>query len=63
MPASLRRRLPRPTSLQGLRERNWTSKWYNPAAEKWDLKFFEDRWGGAAAVCCVPLQPAGREYS
>ncbi|KAI7845492.1 hypothetical protein COHA_001038 [Chlorella ohadii] len=27
---------------QGLRERNWTSKYYNPAAEKWQLQFFED---------------------
>ncbi|EFN51285.1 hypothetical protein CHLNCDRAFT_141222 [Chlorella variabilis] len=27
---------------QGLRERNWTTKHYNPAAEKWDLQFFQD---------------------
>lgn len=33
--------------LQGLRERNWTSKYYNPQAEKWSLQFFEDR-------CVVP---------
>ncbi|KAI3430488.1 hypothetical protein D9Q98_005083 [Chlorella vulgaris] len=28
--------------FQGLRERNWTTQWYDPAAEKWELKFFED---------------------
>lgn len=33
--------------VQGLRERNWTTQWYDPAAEKWELKFFEDR-----CSCC-----------
>ncbi|KAL4448900.1 hypothetical protein ABPG77_007617 [Micractinium sp. CCAP 211/92] len=27
---------------QGLRERNWTSKYYKPDAEKWSLQFFQD---------------------
>lgn len=26
----------------GLRERNWTSKYYNPDAPQWDLKFYQD---------------------
>ena len=28
---------------QGLRERNWTSRYYNPDAEPWTLQFFTDR--------------------
>jgi hypothetical protein len=32
---------------QGLRERNWTTKYYNQAAEKWSLQFFQDRCGWA----------------
>ena len=57
-------------ALQGLRERNWTSKYYNPAAEKWQLQFFEDRcaWGGGqgdgwhsswipAVVAAISAQP------
>jgi hypothetical protein len=35
---------------QGLRERNWTTKYYNPAAEKWSLQFFQDRCGGRGAM-------------
>lgn len=26
----------------GIRERNWTSEYYNPDAERWELEFFED---------------------
>ena len=26
----------------GLRQRNWTSKYYNPDAPPWDLKFYQD---------------------
>ena len=50
-------------ALQGLRERNWTSKYYDPAAEKWGLQFFQDRWAAAAAAaaavaaCLPPLMP------
>ncbi|KAK9848832.1 hypothetical protein WJX84_007112, partial [Apatococcus fuscideae] len=28
---------------QGLRERNWTCKYFNPEAERWQVQFFEDQ--------------------
>lgn len=44
---------------QGLRERNWTSKYYKPDAEKWSLQFFQARPASChalpAAVCLKDL--------
>lgn len=56
--------LPPCTAPQGLRERNWTSKYYNPAAEKWRLQFFEDRCAalGTRGGCqCIVPRHAGQE--
>ena len=54
----------------GLRQRNWTSPYYTPAAAKWDLQFFQDRCGRAGgwvdgrapwSVCvCVCLPTCAR---